>query len=190
MKNNDDLEKRLSETPAPGVQESHHKMKLKNELITNFAAPHRKEVTARPMKWQKIAIAAVCAVIVLATAGWAYNHYRQIEVTVTCEDGVAKAVVTDDEGTREYELEIEPTDDGIVMIKVGEDGVPRQVDGLSPEIKDALKSGTYIVTEEDGTGPDGEEITFYNYKFSFDDGREIELKVPYRLEEVVETEEE
>ena len=99
------------------------------------------------------------------------------------EDGMMKTLVTDDDGTREYNIQLdESMRDGFVSVTVGEDGEPVVSDQLPQEISDALINGDYEMTTREDELPNGEVGTIYSYKFMFEDGREMHLDVTCPLE--------
>jgi len=188
MKHNDELEKKLAGTQVPQLTEGHHRDALRHVLMESSSTPLRKEVK-KSMKFRRILIYAVCAVLILATAAWAtYQHKKNLEVRVKCDGDTATAFVTDENGTREYKLPVDG-EGGMLTVLVGEDGVPTVVNEFPPEIREAIKSGNYTMDEEKGKACIGDgEITLYHYTFNLPDGRKMELKSPRKLEEVLKEE--
>jgi hypothetical protein len=186
MKRDDKLEKELAGIPVPKVTESYHKDTLRHVLMEGSAAPSKKEVRIS-MKLKRAMILAVCAVFILATAAWAtYQHFRQLEVRVTCNGDQATAVVTDENGnSKEYTLPIEgKMKDGMIGVKVNEDGVPEITDEFPAEIRSAFEGGNFTVVEESGAMCDGVTRTYFHYTFNLPDGKKLEFKSTRKLEEV------
>lgn len=185
MRYDDELEKKMSGTPKPGVREGHHKSLLKRELINGFAAPGKKEVR-KPMKMRTALILAMVGVLIIATAAWAYNRMRTYEVIVHREGDVLQTSVTDETGeTKEYTMEVDPNATGPIIVSIDEEtGEPVIQNHLPKEIQDAIDAGNYTVTEEVSEDCDGETVTLYHYKIDLGDDKKVELNVPYRLEEL------
>jgi hypothetical protein len=188
MKHNDDIEKKLSGIQVPGITESEHRDRLKRELQNKFTSPGGREVRMR-MNSRKILLLALIVILLTATAAWAYNRYRQIEVEVNCANGEMKMVVTDENGTREYTEPIDPSKPcSGKFVTIGEDGKPVVSDELPQEIKDALIRNDYTVEEVQET-VDGVPMTLYHYKINVGEGKEIDLKVNFKLEDLIKDEE-
>ena len=190
MKNNIDPDKILNNTPVPNVESGHHKPELKALLIESMSAPSGREVK-RILTTRKALVLALIIVILSASAVFAYNKYRKVEVKVKCnESGEITTTVTDENGTREYKMQKDPNSTGPLMIRIDENGDPIIEDEIPQEVKDAFLKGNYTKTQEEGTGCTGETVTLNCYKITLDDGKIVELKLPGNLEDLIKDKEE